>query len=88
MSFFELSTEERLQVGIKDSLIRYSVGIEDADDLIADLRAGPRPRLSRRAGAITEWVAALPRGHPRADPSPAAGTSWRRYPPNSGHDAP
>lgn len=38
MSFFELSTEERLQVGIRDSLIRYSVGIEDADDLIADLR--------------------------------------------------
>jgi methionine-gamma-lyase len=24
-------------VGIKDNLIRYSVGIEDADDLIADL---------------------------------------------------
>jgi cystathionine gamma-synthase len=38
MSFYELTTEERLQVGIKDSLIRYSVGIEDADDLIADLR--------------------------------------------------
>jgi cystathionine gamma-synthase len=38
MSFFELSSEERLQVGITDSLIRYSVGIEDADDLIADLR--------------------------------------------------
>jgi cystathionine gamma-synthase len=38
MSFYELSTEERLQVGIKDSLIRYSVGIEDAEDLIADLR--------------------------------------------------
>ena len=38
MSFFELSTEERLQVGIKDCLIRYSVGIEDADDLIADLQ--------------------------------------------------
>ena len=37
MSFYELSTEERLQVGIKDSLVRYSVGIEDADDLIADL---------------------------------------------------
>jgi len=29
--------EERLEIGIKDSLIRYSVGIEDADDLIADL---------------------------------------------------
>jgi cystathionine gamma-synthase len=37
MSFYELSTEERLQVGIKDNLIRYAVGIEDADDLIADL---------------------------------------------------
>jgi cystathionine gamma-synthase len=37
MSFYELSTEERLQVGIKDSLIRYSVGVEDAEDLIADL---------------------------------------------------
>jgi cystathionine gamma-synthase len=38
MSFYELTTEERLQVGIKDNLIRYSVGIEDAADLIADLR--------------------------------------------------
>ena len=26
-------------VGIKDNLIRYSVGIEDSDDLIADLTA-------------------------------------------------
>jgi cystathionine gamma-synthase len=39
MSFYELSTEERLMVGIKDNLIRYSVGIEDADDLVADLAA-------------------------------------------------
>jgi cystathionine gamma-synthase len=38
MSFYELTTEERLQVGIKDNLVRYSVGIEDAVDLIADLR--------------------------------------------------
>ncbi|MEO6028821.1 MAG: aminotransferase class I/II-fold pyridoxal phosphate-dependent enzyme [Candidatus Binatia bacterium] len=38
MSFYELTTEERLQVGIKDNLIRYSVGIEDEADLIADLR--------------------------------------------------
>jgi cystathionine gamma-synthase len=37
MSFYELTTEERLEIGIKDNLIRYSVGIEDADDLIADL---------------------------------------------------
>jgi cystathionine gamma-synthase len=39
MSFYELTTEERLQVGIKDNLIRYSAGIEDAEDLIADLAA-------------------------------------------------
>ena len=39
MSFYELTTEERLQVGIKDNLIRYAVGIEDGEDLIADLAA-------------------------------------------------
>jgi cystathionine gamma-synthase len=37
MSFYELTTEERLEIGIKDNLIRYSVGVEDADDLVADL---------------------------------------------------
>jgi cystathionine gamma-synthase len=37
MSFYELTTDERLQIGIKDNLIRYSVGIEDPEDLIADL---------------------------------------------------
>jgi cystathionine gamma-synthase len=40
MSFYELTTEERLQVGITDSLVRYSVGVEDSDDLIADLAQG------------------------------------------------
>jgi cystathionine gamma-synthase len=38
MSFFELSPEQRAAIGIKDNLIRYSVGIEDVADLIADLR--------------------------------------------------
>jgi cystathionine gamma-synthase len=38
MSFFELTTEERLAIGIKDNLIRLSVGLEDPDDLMADLR--------------------------------------------------
>lgn len=37
MSFYELSTEERLAVGIKDTLVRLSIGLEDPDDLIADL---------------------------------------------------
>ena len=37
MSFYELTTEQRAKVGISDSLIRYAVGIEDTDELIADL---------------------------------------------------
>ena len=37
MSYFELSTEQREAVGIKNNLVRYSVGIEGLDDLLADL---------------------------------------------------
>jgi cystathionine gamma-synthase len=37
MSFFELTTEERLAVGIRDNLVRLSVGAEDTQDLIDDL---------------------------------------------------
>ncbi len=37
MSFYELTTEQRLQIGIRDNLIRLAVGIEDVADLIADL---------------------------------------------------
>ena len=40
MSYYELSTEERLAVGITDNLVRLSLGIEDAADLIADLEQG------------------------------------------------
>ena len=37
MTHASIPKEERQKTGIKDSLIRLSVGIEDADDLIADL---------------------------------------------------
>ncbi|MEQ9075794.1 MAG: aminotransferase class I/II-fold pyridoxal phosphate-dependent enzyme [Sandaracinaceae bacterium] len=37
MSYYELSTEQRLEIGIPDELIRYAVGLEDADELIADV---------------------------------------------------
>jgi cystathionine gamma-synthase len=37
-SHVESSSEERAAAGIPEALIRYSVGIEDAEDLIADLR--------------------------------------------------
>ena len=38
MTHASIPREIRLQVGIKDELIRLSTGIEDADDLIADLK--------------------------------------------------
>ncbi len=37
MSFYELTKEERAAIGIAEGLVRLSVGIEDAEDLIADL---------------------------------------------------
>lgn len=37
MSFFELTTEQREAVGITDDLVRYAVGIEDTDELVADV---------------------------------------------------
>ncbi|GAG65043.1 unnamed protein product, partial [marine sediment metagenome] len=38
-SHVEVTAEQRVAMGIPESLIRYSVGIEDVDDLIADLDA-------------------------------------------------
>jgi cystathionine gamma-synthase len=37
MSYYEMTTEQRLAVGIADGLVRLSVGIEEAEDLLADL---------------------------------------------------
>jgi cystathionine gamma-synthase len=36
-SHVELTPEERAAAGIPESLVRYSVGIENGDDLLADL---------------------------------------------------
>jgi cystathionine beta-lyase/cystathionine gamma-synthase len=37
MTHAAIPKEERLKVGLKDSLIRLSVGVEDGDDLVDDL---------------------------------------------------
>jgi cystathionine gamma-synthase len=37
MSYFELSPSERAAVGIREDLVRFSVGLEDPADLLADL---------------------------------------------------
>ena len=39
MTHASIPTEERIKNGLKDSLIRLSVGIEDAEDLIEDLES-------------------------------------------------
>ena len=38
MTHASIPKEERIKNGLRDSLIRLSVGIEDADDLIEDLK--------------------------------------------------
>jgi cystathionine beta-lyase len=38
MTHASIPTEERRKAGLSDSLIRLSVGIEDVEDLIEDLR--------------------------------------------------
>ena len=37
VALFSLDRAEREQAGLKDNLVRYALGIEDAEDLIADL---------------------------------------------------
>jgi cystathionine beta-lyase len=40
MTHASIPREERIKIGLSDSLIRLSVGIEDIDDLIDDLKQG------------------------------------------------
>ena len=51
-SHVECTPEERAAMGIPEGLIRYSVGIEDADDLVADLaQAFVSPRRRKRVSS-------------------------------------
>ena len=50
-SHHALGREERLRQGIGDGLVRLSVGIEDAADLIADLESSHPLDLRLRAAA-------------------------------------
>jgi len=47
-SHVECSPDERKAMGIPEGLIRYSVGIEETDDLIADLKQALNPGKSRK----------------------------------------
>lgn len=37
VSYYDKTTEERLVLGIKDNLVRFSIGIEDTNDILNDL---------------------------------------------------
>jgi len=51
MSHFTLNEQERAAIGIRGELVRYALGIEDPDDLIADLEQALRclPTSEQRA---------------------------------------
>lgn len=38
MSYYDVPKEKRQQLGIRDNLVRLALGIEDAEDIIADLK--------------------------------------------------
>ena len=52
-SHVECTPEQRKAMGIPEGLIRYSVGIEETDDLIADLKQALNP------GAPASWTAVV-----------------------------
>jgi cystathionine gamma-synthase len=37
MSYYELSSEERRTIGMKDNLVRFAIGIEETEDILTDL---------------------------------------------------
>ena len=51
-----IRSEERKKMGVTEQLVRLSVGIENADDLIADLERGlavvPGSEAARRGGIV------------------------------------
>lgn len=51
-SHVELTEEERAAMGIPETLVRYSAGIEDADDLIADLEGALAYAAERHGGDV------------------------------------
>ena len=42
MSFWDRTPEERAELGIRDTLVRFSCGVEDAEDIIGDLEQALR----------------------------------------------
>jgi cystathionine beta-lyase/cystathionine gamma-synthase len=52
-SHLSLSPEERQRIGVTEQMVRLSVGIENADDLIADLEQALAAVSSSRLSVVT-----------------------------------
>lgn len=48
MTHASVPPEQRAELGITDNLIRLSVGLEDAEDLIADLEQAMKIAVSQK----------------------------------------
>ena len=64
--YYEMGAERRASMGIADSLIRVSVGIEDREDLLADFAQALSGRSAIRVGAVKRPRV---RGHARSETS-------------------
>lgn len=59
MTHKSIPRDKRLQAGVKDSLIRISIGIEDPEDLIADLEQALAKALNQSPAAIAPAEAVI-----------------------------
>jgi cystathionine beta-lyase len=59
MTHKSIPADQRRKAGVSDSLIRLSVGLEEADDLIADLEQALDQLLYNRQGSKSSKVAAI-----------------------------
>ena len=53
MTHASVPPAQRAQLGITDNLIRLSVGLEDVDDLVADLEQALTASVSASLGSLT-----------------------------------
>jgi cystathionine beta-lyase/cystathionine gamma-synthase len=65
MTHASIPAEERRKAGLEDGLLRLSVGIEDGDDLIADLEQALESPTGKRASKPASKPAAKPTAAPR-----------------------
>jgi len=54
MTHASIPREEREKIGITDSLVRLSVGLEASEDLIADLEQALKASVSTDAGFLSK----------------------------------